>query len=78
MKILKILASNSKQFLVYGVFKKWQTDDDKRGGRQIQQFLRQLLLKTTSGLKYFPGYVFWLKKLKNDVKIAQKPTGIKP
>ena len=29
MKILKILASNSKQFRVYGIFKKWQIDDDR-------------------------------------------------
>ena len=29
MKILKILASNSKWFRVYGIFKKWQIDDDK-------------------------------------------------
>ena len=39
MKILKILASNSKRFRVYGIFKKWQIDDDK-WGCQIQQFLR--------------------------------------
>ena len=32
----------------------------------------------TSGLKNSPGYLFWLKKLKNDIKIALKPTGIKP
>ena len=30
-KILKILASNSKQFRVYGIFKKLQIDDDKWG-----------------------------------------------
>ena len=30
-KILKILASNSKQFRVYGIFKKLQIDDDKGG-----------------------------------------------
>ena len=29
MKILKILASNSKQFRVYRIFKKLQIDDDK-------------------------------------------------
>ena len=29
MKILKILASNSKRFRVYGIFKKLQIDDDK-------------------------------------------------
>ena len=29
MKILKILASNSKQFRVYGIFKILQIDDDK-------------------------------------------------
>ena len=31
MKILKILASNSKRFRVYGIFKKLQIDDDKGG-----------------------------------------------
>ena len=31
MKILKILASNSKWFRVYGIFKKLQIDDDKGG-----------------------------------------------
>ena len=59
MKILKILAYNSKRFRVYGIFKKWQIDDD------------------SSGLKNSPGYVFWLKKLKNDIKGVLKPTGIK-
>ena len=32
MKILKILASNSKRFRVYGIFKKLQTDDGKGEG----------------------------------------------
>ena len=32
MKILKIFASNSKQFRVYGILKKLQIDDDKGGG----------------------------------------------
>ena len=32
MKILKILASNSKRLRVYGIFKKLQINDDKRGG----------------------------------------------
>ena len=40
MKILKILASNSKQVRVYGIFKKSQIDDDKGGGHQIQQVFR--------------------------------------
>ena len=31
-KILKILASNSKRFRVYGIFKKLQIDDDCQGG----------------------------------------------
>ena len=31
MKILKILASNSKRFRVYGIFKKLQIGDDKEG-----------------------------------------------
>ena len=49
-----------------------------RGDHQIQQFLRfqQLLLKITSGLKNSPGYLFSLKKFKNDIKIVLKPTGI--
>ena len=32
MKIMKILASNSKQFRVYGILKKLQIDDDKGEG----------------------------------------------
>ena len=31
MKILKILASNSQWFRVYGIFKKWQIDDGRAG-----------------------------------------------
>ena len=43
MKILKIFASNSKQFRVYGILKKLQFDDDKgRCDRQIQKFHRKL------------------------------------
>ena len=45
------------------------------GGSQIQQFLRLLLLKITSGLKNSPEYVLCLKKLKNDINFALKPTG---
>ena len=40
MKILKILASNSKRVRVYGIFKKLQIGDDKGGGHQIRQFFR--------------------------------------
>ena len=61
----------------YGIFKKWQIDDFMGRAGQIQQFLRLLLLKITSGLKNSPGYVFLLKKLKNGIKIALEPTGIK-
>ena len=32
MKILKILASNSKQFRVYGILKQLEIDDDKGEG----------------------------------------------
>ena len=32
MKILKILASNSKQFRLYGILKKWQIGDGGVGG----------------------------------------------
>ena len=52
MKILKILASNSKRFRVYGIFKTLMMIG---GDCQIQQFLRLLLLKITSGLKNSPG-----------------------
>ena len=31
MEILKILASNSKRFRVYGILKKLQIDNDKEG-----------------------------------------------
>ena len=31
MKIMEILASNSKPFRVYGIFKKIQIDDDNGG-----------------------------------------------
>ena len=31
MKILRILASNSKRFRLYGIFIKLQIDDDKGG-----------------------------------------------
>ena len=39
LKILEILASNSKWFRVYGIFRKLQIDDEG-GDHQIQQFLR--------------------------------------
>ena len=39
MKILKILASNSKRFRVYGIVKKWQIDDNTGDG-QILYFLK--------------------------------------
>ena len=40
MKILKILASNSKRVRVYDIFKKWQIDDEKGTGHQIEQVFR--------------------------------------
>ena len=75
MKILKILDTNSNRFTNYGIFKKWQVDEDS-GIAKYNIFLDNFYLKN-SGLKDFPGYVFWLKKLKNDIKTALKPTGIK-
>ena len=33
------------------------------------------LFQTTSGLENSLGCVFWLKKFKNDIEIALKPTG---
>ena len=44
MKILKISASNSKQFWVYGIFKKLQIDADRRG-TQYYIFLDDFCLK---------------------------------
>ena len=46
-----------------------------RGNGQIQKFHRWLQI--ICGFENSPGYLFWLKKLKNDIKIALKPTGIK-
>ena len=40
-------------------------------------FLDNFYLRYFYGLKNSSGYVFWLKKLKNDIAIALKPTGIK-
>ena len=39
-------------------------------------FLEKLLLKTTSGLQNASVYLFLLKKLKNNMEIFLKPTGI--
>ena len=75
MTILKILASISKWFRIYGIFNKWKIDDDIGGG-QILHFLRSFALKIIYGLKNSPGYDFWLKKLKNDIIIALNPAGI--
>ena len=44
MKIQKILASNSKRFRVYGIFKRWQVDDD-RGAARYNVFLGNFCLK---------------------------------
>ena len=57
MKILKVLASNSKRFRVYGIFKKRQIDDDREG--RLNTTLSWITsVKVTSGLKNSPGYVF--------------------
>ena len=58
MKILKMLASNFTSGSEFMAFSKNDKYMMKRRGRQIQQFLRYLLLKITSGLKNSPGYVF--------------------
>ena len=77
MKILKILASNSKRFTFYGIFKTWQID---RRGRadppKYYIFLDNFCLKQPLVLKLPLGVFFWLKKLKKDIEIALKPTGI--
>ena len=57
MKVLKVLASNSKRFRVYGIFKKRQIDDDREG--RLNTTLSWITsVKVTSGLKNSPGYVF--------------------
>ena len=73
MKTLKILASNSKHFRIYGTFNKWQIGVP-RLTFQILLFLRSVLLQTASGRENSPGYVFWLKKSKSDIKFALKDT----
>ena len=40
-------------------------------------FLDNFCLRYFYGLQNLSGYVFWLKKLKNDIAIALKSTGIK-
>ena len=45
MKILKLLASNSKRFRVYGIFKKWQIDVDRGGVAKYYVFLDKFCLK---------------------------------
>ena len=45
MKILKILASNSKSFRAYGILKKLQIDDDKGGNAKYNNFLDNFCLK---------------------------------
>ena len=45
IKILKILASNTKRFRVYGIFlKKWQIDEDN-GAAKYNIFLDNFCLK---------------------------------
>ena len=51
MKILEILAFNSKQFRVCGIFKKWQIDDDKVGGIKCINFLDNVCLKKKNLIK---------------------------
>ena len=57
MKILKILDSNSEQFRVYGILKKWQIDDDKRVAK-YNIFLDNFCLKKPLVLKIPLGIVF--------------------
>ena len=45
MTILKILASNSKRFRVYGTFKKLEIDDDNGGPAKYNNFLANFSLK---------------------------------
>ena len=75
MKTLEILGFNSKEFRVYGITNCRLMMIRGWGDHQTQNFHRWL--EIISGPKNSPGYLFWLKKLKNDIKIALKPTGIK-
>ena len=45
MKILKILASNSKRVRGYGISKKWQIDVIREEGTKYNKFLDNLYLK---------------------------------
>ena len=77
MKILKILASNSKRFRVYGIFKHDKFMMIEGGAAKYYILFDNFCLKQPLVLKIPPGYVFRLNKLKNDIKIALKPTAIK-
>ena len=58
MKILKILASNSKRFRDYGIFKIWQIDDDMGGGGKCDNFLDNICLKYPLVLNILLGMFF--------------------
>ena len=57
MKILKLLASNSKRFRFYGIFKKWQIDD-REGAVKYYILLDNFYLKQLLVLKFALGMFF--------------------
>ena len=63
-KILKILASNSKRFRFFSIFKKWQIDD--RGGGQAKYYIfsDKFCLKQSLVLKFILGMFFDSKNSK--------------
>ena len=58
MKILKILACNSKQFRVYSIFKKKQIDDDRDGEAKYYISLDNFCLKYSLVFKIPLGMFF--------------------
>ena len=73
MKALKILASKSNNFKIYGTFNKWQI-----GVPRLRFSILLFLIISVSNNLWswkFTGYGFWLKKFKNDIEIALKHNG---
>ena len=70
MKIVKMLAPNSKQFRFSGIFKKWQNDD--RGGRgKYYIFLDNYCLKQPLALKIPLGMFFDSRNSKMTSKLPK-------
>ena len=58
IKILEILAANSKWFRDYDIFKKWQIDDDMGEASKYNNFFDNFCLKQPLVLKILLGMAF--------------------